>query len=131
MGPQTRFLLCLTLHGNLAITQRREVIKLIPKKQADQCKLRQQNSRKVNRKWNASYSSKLIFNDRTGFVKGKFINIRLVDSIINYTVNKHVSCRDSGFRLRKSLRYTWATLHWKKKNIIYFEFSNFKTVNAD
>ena len=35
---------------------------------------------------------KLINNDQTGFIKGRFIgeNIRLIHSIINYTANKNI-----------------------------------------
>ena len=37
---------------------------------------------------------KLINNDQTGFIKGRFIgeNIRLIDSIINYIANKNIPC---------------------------------------
>ena len=85
-------------NGQLAITQRRGLIKLIPKKEADH---------KVLKTWrplsllNCDYKiaaksianriqstlPKLINNDQTGFIKGRFIrdNIRLIDSIINYS----------------------------------------------
>ena len=89
--------------GKLPITQRRGLIKLIPKKETDLRNLK--NCRPLSL-LNCDYKTvvksianriqatlpKLINNDRTGFIKGRFIgeNIRLIDSIINYTANENI-----------------------------------------
>ena len=83
--------------GTLSITQRRGIIKLIPKKDADphfiknwrpltllNCNYKIAAKAIANRI--KTVIPKLINNDQTGFLKGRFIgeNIRLIDSIIKY-----------------------------------------------
>ena len=89
--------------GKIPVTQRRGLIKLIPKKETGLKNLK--NSRpfsllncdyKVGAKSIAnriqSTLTKPINIDQTGFIKGRFIgqNIRLIDGIINYTSNKNI-----------------------------------------
>ena len=87
----------------LSITQRRGIIKLIPKKDSDphfienwrplsllNCDYKVAAKAIANRI--KSVISKLINNDQTGFIKGRFIgeNIRLVDNIINYASENNI-----------------------------------------
>ena len=53
---------------------------------------------------------KLINNDHTGFIKGRFIgeNIRLIDSIINYTANENIP----GLILLLDFEKAFDTLEW-------------------
>ena len=55
---------------------------------------------------------KLGNNDQTTFIKRRLIgeNIRLIDSIINYTANKTNPRFDSSFRVRKSIWHIWETI---------------------
>ena len=87
--------------GQLSVTQRRGIIKLIPKKDAEPCLIK--NWRPISL-LNCDYKiaakaianrfkqvlPNLIDNDQTDFLKGRFIgeNIRLIDSIIKYTAAK-------------------------------------------
>ena len=99
--------------GCLSMTQRRGIITLIPKKHKPVNKLK--NWRPINL-LNYDYKiaskcianriqkilPKLINNDQTGFLKGRFIgeNIRLIDSIIHYANTKQFP----GF-IEKTLNY--------------------------
>ena len=89
--------------GNLSITQKRGIIKLIPKKDADphliknwrpltlfNCDYKIATKAIANRLKNVI--PKLIDNDQTGFIKGRFIgeNILLIDSIIKYASSKNI-----------------------------------------
>ena len=89
--------------GTLSVSQRQGVIKLIPKKDAN---LRLINNwrpltllnchnkiaTKAIKNRIKSVIPRLINNDQTGFLKGRFIgeNIRLIDSVINYTAQQEI-----------------------------------------
>ena len=102
----------------LPITQRRGLIKLIPKTETDLKNLKTWRplsllncdykiaAKSIANRIQATLP-KLINNDQTGFIKGRFIgeNIRLIDSIIKYTANKKYPWFDFAFRFRKSLRH--------------------------
>jgi len=66
--------------------------------------------------------STLIDNDQTGFLKGRFTgeNIRLIDSIINYTANKNIP----GLLLFLEFEKAFDTLEWSfiQKTLISFGF---------
>ena len=87
--------------GQLSISQKRGIIKLIPKKSEElyyvknwrplsllNCDYKIATKAVANRL--KTHLHKLSNNDLTGFFKGRFIgeNIRLIDSIINYTAVK-------------------------------------------
>ena len=107
--------------NKLSITQRRGLIKLIPKKETDLKNLK--NWRPLSL-LNCDYKiaaksianriqatlPKLINNDQTGFIKGRFIgeNIRLIDSIINYTANTNIP----GLILLLDFEKAFDTLEW-------------------
>ena len=107
--------------GKLSITQRRGLIKLIPKKETD---LKNLKNRRPLSLLNCDYKiaaksianriqatlPKLINNDQTGFIKGRFIgeNIRLIDSIINYTANTN----NPGLILLLDFEKAFDTLEW-------------------
>ena len=107
--------------GKLPITQRRGLIKLIPKKETDLKNLK--NWRPLSL-LNCDYKiaaksianriqatlPKLINNDQTAFIKGRFIgeNIRLIDSIIKYTANKNIP----GLILLLDFEKAFDTLEW-------------------
>ena len=69
--------------GDLSTTQRRGIIKLIPKKSEELFYIR--NWRPLT-----LYLPKLVNNNQAGFIKGRCIseNIHLIDSVINYTASK-------------------------------------------
>ena len=89
--------------GQMSITQRRGIVKLIPKKDAEPYFIK--NWRPISL-LNCDYKivakaianrlkqvlPKLIDNDQTGFLKGRSIaeNIRLIDGIIKYTAEKSI-----------------------------------------
>ena len=83
--------------GTLSITQRRGIIKLIPKKDAEPQFIKNWRpltllncdykiAAKAIANWIKTVLPKLINNDQTGFLKGRLIgeNIRLTDSIIKH-----------------------------------------------
>ena len=90
--------------GQLLVTQRRGIIKLIPKKDAEPDLIK--NWRPITL-LNCDYKiaakaianclkkviPKLVNSDQTGFIKGRFIgeNIRLIDSVINFAGAKKYS----------------------------------------
>ena len=89
--------------GQFSITQRRGIIKLIPKKDADPSLIR--NWRPITL-LNCDYKivpnaltnrvkkflPRMLNSDQTGFMKGRFIgdNIRLIDEIIDYTAEENL-----------------------------------------
>ena len=86
-----------------SVSQRRGIIKVIPKKDADPCLVK--NWRTITL-LNTDYKiaakaianrlkiviPKIVNNDQTGFIKGRFIgeNIRLIEGIINYTATQNI-----------------------------------------
>ena len=89
--------------GKLSISQRRGVIKLIPKRDAELNAIKNWRpltllncDYKIATKAIASRIKtvipKLISDDQTGFIKGRFIgeNIRLIDSYIKYTAERNI-----------------------------------------
>ena len=89
--------------GKLSVSQRRGIVKLIPKKDAELSLIKNWRpltllncDYKIAAKAIASRIKKvlpkLISGDQTGFIKGRFIgeNIRLLDSIIKYTKAKNI-----------------------------------------
>ena len=87
--------------GQLSISQRRGIVKLIPKKDAEPILIKNWRPQtlfncdyKIASKAIASciksFLPKLISDDQTGFLKGRCIseNIRLLDSVIKYTEGK-------------------------------------------
>jgi len=119
--------------GSLSVTQRRGIIKLIPKKDSDP---------HFNKNWrpitllNCAYKiatkaisnriksviPKLINHDQTGFLKGRFIgeNIRLIDSIINCTSQQNIP----GLLLFIDFEKAFDSLEWSfvNRSLKYFGF---------
>ena len=108
---------CAYTKGLLSITQRRGLITLTLKKNKPTNPLKNWRpitllncDYKIATKSIASRIRKvlprIINNDQTGFLKGRFIgeNIRLIDSIINYTNTEKKARSTTVCRLRKSLR---------------------------
>ena len=119
--------------GQLSISQKRGIIKLIPKKSEElfyiknwrplsllNCDYKIATKAVANRR--KTHLHKLINNDQTGFLKGRFIkeNIRLTDSVINYTANKNIP----GLLLFLDFEKTFDTLEWSfiQKTPISFGF---------
>ena len=119
--------------GRLSISQRRGIIKLIPKKDSDlnfvkswrpltllSCDFKIATKAISNRL--KTVLPTLISNDQTGFIKDRFIgkNIRTIDSIIKYTAAKDIP------RLLLSLDFELAfvTLEWSflYKPLQHFDF---------
>ena len=107
--------------GKLSISQRRGIIKLIPKKDADLNSIKNWRTLtllkcdyKIGTKAIAScikmFLPKLVFSDQTGFIRDRFIgeNIRLVDSIIKYTKAKNMP----GVLLFLDFETAFDTLEW-------------------
>ena len=114
--------------GTLSITQRRGIIKLIPKKDADSHFIK--NWRPLTL-LNCDYAianriktviPKLINNDQTGFLKGRFIgeNIRLIDSIIKYASENNIP----GLLLFLDFEKAFDSLEWSfiERTLQYFGF---------
>ena len=117
----------------LLITQRRGIIKFIPKKDSDPhfiknwCPLSLLNcDYKIAAKAIAnrikSVISKLINNDQSGFIKGRFIgeNIRLVDDVINYASKNNIP----GLLLFIDFEKAFDSLEWSfiERTLQYFGF---------
>ena len=119
--------------GSLSITQRRGIIKLIPKKDAEphliknwrpltllNCDYKIAAKAIANRI--KSVIPKLINNDQTGFLKGRFIgeNIRLIDNIINYASQKNIP----GLLLFIDFEKAFDSLEWSfiERTLQYFGF---------
>ncbi|KAL9982000.1 hypothetical protein ACROYT_G010777 [Oculina patagonica] len=119
--------------GQLSITQRRGIIKLIPKKDAEpyliknwrpltllNCDYKLAAKAIANRI--KKYLPNVINNDQTGFIKGRFIgeNIRLIDSIIRYAKEKNMP----GLLLFLDFEKAFDTVEWPfiRKTLEYFGF---------
>ena len=119
--------------GQLSVTQRRGIIKLIPKKDAEPYLIK--NWRPISL-LNCDYKiaakaianrfkqvlPNLIDNDQTGFLKGRFIgeNIRLIDSIIKYTAAKNIP----GLLLFLDFEKAFDTVEWSflHKTLQHYNF---------
>ena len=120
--------------GKLSISQRRDIIKLIPKKDADLNLIKNwrpltllNSDYKIATKAIANriktFLPKLVSYDQTGFIRDRFIgeNIRLIDSVIKYTKAKKMS----GLLLfLDSVEKAFDTLEWPFicKTVQYFGF---------
>ena len=119
--------------GTLSITQRRGIIKLIPKKDSDphfiknwrpltllNCDYKIAAKAIANRI--KTVIPKLINNDQTGFLKGRFIgeNIRLIDSIIKYASENNTP----GLLLFVDFEKAFDSLEWSfiERTLQYFGF---------
>ena len=119
--------------GQLSVTQRRGIIKLIPKKYAEPYLVK--NWRPISL-LNCDYKiaakaianrfkhvlPNLIDNDQTGFLKGRFIgeNIRLVDGIIKHAAAKNIP----GLLLFLDFEKAFDTVEWSfiQKTLKHFNF---------
>ena len=119
--------------GQLSVSQRRGIIKLIPKKSEELYYIRNWRpltllncDYKIAAKAIANrlkaHLSKLINNDQSGFIKGRFIgeNIRLIDSVINYAATKNIP----GLLLFLDFEKAFDTLEWPfiQKTLVSFGF---------
>ena len=119
--------------GQLSISQKRGIIKLIPKKSEEiyyvknwrplsllNCDYKIATKAVANRL--KTHLHKLINNDQTGFLRGRFIgeNIHLIDSVINYTAVKKVT----GLLLFLDFEKAFDTLEWSliQKTLISFGY---------
>jgi len=108
-------------NGKLPISQRRGIIKLIPKKDAElnlvknwrpltllNCDYKIATKALANRI--KPFLQKLISHDQTGFIKNRFIgeNIRLIDGVIKYTTAKNIP----GLLLFLDFEKAFDTLEW-------------------
>ena len=108
-------------NGKLPISQRRGIIKLIPKKDAElnlvknwrpltllNCDYKIATKALANRI--KPFLQKLISHDQTGFIKNRFIgeNIRLIDGVIKYTAAKNIP----GLLLFLDFEKAFDTLEW-------------------
>ena len=117
--------------GQLSISQKWGIIKLIPKKSEElyyiknwrpltllNCDYKIATKAIANRL--KTHLHKLIINDQTGFLKGRFIgeNIRLIDSVINYTNAKKIP----GLLLFLDFEKAFDTWEWPfiQKNTHFF-----------
>ena len=121
--------------GQLSVTQRRGIIKLIPKKDAETYFIK--NCRPLTL-LNCDYkmAAKSIANrlkpslpdlinyDQTGFIKGRFVgeNIRLIDSIICYAKEKNIP----GLLYFLDFEKAFDTIEWPfiRKTFQYFGFGS-------
>ena len=117
----------------MSITQRRGIVKLIPKKDAEPYLIK--NWRLISL-LNCDYKiaakaianrlkqvlPKLIDNDQTGFLKGRSIaeNIRLIDGIIKYTAEKSIP----GLLLFLDFEKAFDTVEWFTKHTLTKHFSS-------
>ena len=119
--------------SQLSITQRRGVIKLIPKKDAEPYFIKNWRpltllncDYKIAAKAVANRLKKvlpdLISSDQTGFMKGRFIgeNIRLIDYVIRFTKEKNIP----GLLLFLDFEKAFDTIEWPFiiKSLQYFGF---------
>ena len=107
--------------GQLSVSQKRGIVKLIPKKDTEpyfvknwrpisflNCDYKLATKAVANRL--KQVLPKLIGNDQTGFLKGRFIgeNIRLIDSVINFTAAKNIP----GLLLFLDFEKAFDTVEW-------------------
>ena len=119
--------------GQLSISQRRGIVKLIPKKDAELILIKNWRpltllncDYKIASKAIASriktFLPKLISDDQTGFLKGRCIseNIRLLDSVIKYTEGRNIP----GLLLFIDFEKAFDTLEWPfiSKTLQHFGF---------
>ena len=119
--------------GQLSVTQRRGIIKLIPKKDAEPNLIKNWRpisllncDYKIAAKAIANRFKQVIPNiinyDQTGFLKGRFIgeNIRLIDGIIKYTAAKNIP----GLLLFLDFEKAFDTVEWSflQKTLQYYNF---------
>ena len=119
--------------GQLSITQKRGIIKLIPKKDADPSLIKNWRpltllncDYKIAAKSTAnrlkSVIPNLINNDQTGFIKGRFIgeNIRLLESVICFAKENNIP----GLILFLDFEKAFDTLEWTfiRKTLEHFGF---------
>ena len=119
--------------GQLPISQRRGIIKLIPKKDADPNLIKNWRpltllncDYKIASKGIANRINillpKLISDDHSGFIKNRCIsdNIRTLDSVIQYTANKNIP----GLLLFFDFEKAFDTLEWSfiEKSLQHFGF---------
>ena len=119
--------------GKFSISQRRGIVKLIPKKDAEltliknwrpltllNCDYKIASKAIANRI--KAFLPKLISDDQTGFLKGRCIseNIRLLDSVIKYTEERKIP----GLLLFIDFEKAFDTLEWSfvNKTFQYFGF---------
>ena len=119
--------------GQLSVTQKRGIIKLIPKKDAEpyfiknwrpisllNCHYKIATKTIANRFKRVLPS--VIDNDQTGFLKGRFIgeNIRLIDGIIKYTATKNIP----GLLLFLDFEKAFDTIEWSflEKALQHYNF---------
>ena len=122
--------------GQLSVTQRRGIIKLIPKKNAEPNLIKNWRpisllncDYKIGAKAIANRFKQVIPNiinyDQTGFLKGRFIgeNIRLIDGIIKYTTAKNIP----GLLLFLDFEKAFDTVEWSflQKTLQYYNSKNF------
>ena len=120
--------------GQLSISQRRSIVKLIPKKDAELSLIKNWRpltllncDYKIASKAIASriktFLPKLISDDQTGFLKGRCIseNIRLLDSVIKYTEGRNIP----GLLLFIDFEKAFDTLEWPfiSKTLQHFGFA--------
>ena len=121
--------------GQLSVSRKRGIIKLIPKKDSEPYLVK--NWRPVSL-LNCDYKlgtkavanrlklvlPKLIDNDQTGFLKGRFIgeNIRLIDSVINFTAAKNIP----GLLVFLDFEKAFDTIEWPfiHKTFHHFNFGS-------
>jgi len=92
-------------NGCMSITQRRSILKLIPKKDAELYFIKNwrplsllNTDYKIAEKAIANRTKlvllrpNIINNDQTGFLKGRFLgeNVRLIDSVVRYAAGKNI-----------------------------------------
>ena len=119
--------------GKLSISQRRGIVKLIPKRDAELTLIKNWRpltllncDYKIASKAIASrittFLPKLISDDQTGFIKGRCIseNIRLLDSVIKFTEGKKIP----GLLLSLDFEKAFDTLEWSfiNKTLQHFGF---------
>lgn len=121
--------------GKLSITQRRGIIKLIPKKDAEPFFIKNwrpltllNSDYKIAAKSIAnrlkSFLPNLINYDQTGFIRGRFIgeNIRLIDSVIGYAKENNIP----GLLLFLDFKKAFDTIEWSfiRKTFQFFGFGS-------
>lgn len=106
--------------GQLSVTQRRGIIKLIPKKKRLlNCDYKIAAKAIANR---FKQVPNIISHDQTGFLKGRFIgeNIRLIDGIIKHTATKNIP----GLLLFLDFEKAFDTVEWSflQKTLQHYNF---------